>query len=36
MAKFPPQIQATQAANVLAQPIMRCDFCGGNHANEFC
>jgi len=31
MDKLPQQIQAMQTASASAQPIMRCDFCWGNH-----
>jgi len=36
MAKLPQQLQAIQAASILAQPVLRCDFSfffGGKRSN---
>jgi len=35
MVKLPRQLQTIQVALVLARPILRCDFYGGNHSDGF-
>jgi len=38
MAKLPQQLQAIQASQAVncQTPVLRCDFCGGNHVNGNC
>ena len=38
MEKLPQQLQAVQASQAIncQAPILRCDFCGGNHVNGNC
>jgi len=38
MTKLPQQLQAIQASQDInyQAPLLRCDFCGGNHVNGNC